>query len=62
MLVNIKRVSSGKRKKCFICGKEQNSLNIARMLNILHVLVCPYARIKCNIVIYKSNVYKTSTN
>ena len=37
-------------------------LNIARMLNILHMPVCPYARIKCNIATYKLNVYKTSTN
>ena len=31
------------------------SLNIARMINILH------AKIMCNIVKYKLNVYKTST-
>ena len=36
-------------------------LNIARMLNILHMPVCPYAKIKCDIVTYNLNAYKTST-
>ena len=36
-------------------------LNIGRMLKILHIPVCSYAKVKCNIVTYKLNVYKTST-
>ena len=36
-------------------------LNIARMLNILHMPVCLYAKIKCDIVTYNLNAYKTST-
>ena len=36
-------------------------LNIARMLNILHMPVWPYAKIKCDIVTYNLNTYKTST-
>ena len=35
-------------------------LNIAHMLNVLHMPVCSYAKIKCDIVIYKLNLYKTS--
>ena len=37
------------------------SLNIARMLNILHMAVWSYAKIKCNTVTYKLNVYKASS-
>ena len=36
-------------------------LNIACMLKILHMPVCSYAKVKCNIVTYKLNVNKTST-
>ena len=39
----------------------ENPLNIACMLNILHLPVCPYAEIKCDIVTYNLNTYKTST-
>ena len=41
--------------------KGDNPLDIARMLNILHMPVCPYAKIKCDIVTYNLNAYKTST-
>ena len=30
-------------------------LNIARMLNILHMPVCPHAKIKCDNVTYNLN-------
>ena len=36
-------------------------LNIAHVLNVLHMPVCLYEKINCDIVIYKLNVYKTST-
>ena len=39
----------------------EHPLNIARMLNIPHMPVCPYAKIKCDIVTYNLNAYKTST-
>ena len=66
MLANIKRVSLGKRKKndTFVENDRfpkigEYPLNITRMLNILHIPVCSYAKIKCNIVTYKLNVYRT---
>ena len=36
-------------------------LNIAHVLNVLHMPVCSYEKINCDIVTYKLNVYKTST-
>ena len=36
-------------------------LSKARMLNILQALVWSYAKIKCNIITCKPNVYKTFT-
>ena len=36
-------------------------LNIAHVLNVLHMPVCSYEKINCDIVIYRLNVYKTST-
>ena len=68
MLANIKRVPFGKRKKkdSYVENDKfpkigEYPLNIARMLNILHMPVCPYAKIKCDIVTYNLNEYKTST-
>ena len=68
MLANIKRVPFGKRKKkdSYVENDKfpkigEYPLNIARMLNILHMPVCPYAKIKCDIVTYNLNAYKTST-
>ena len=37
------------------------SVNTACMLNSLHMPVWSYAKIKCNIVTYKLNIYKTSS-
>ena len=57
MLANIKRVAFGKRKKkdSYVENDKfpkigEYPLNIARMLNILHLPLCPYDKIKCDIV------------
>ena len=64
MLANIKRVCLGKRKEkdSYVENDKfpkigQYPLNIACMLNMLHMPVCLYAKIKCNIVTHKLNVY-----
>ena len=68
MLANIKRVPFGKRKKkdSYVENDKfpkigEYPLNIVRMLNIIHLPVCPYAKIKCDIVTYNLNACKTST-
>ena len=68
MLVNIKRVCLGKRTKndSYVENNKfpkigEYPLNIAQMLNILHMPICPYPKIKCSVVTYKLNVYKMST-
>ena len=66
MLANIKRVSLGKKNGSYVENDKfpkigDYPLNIAHMLNILHMPVCPYAKIKCDIVTYNLNAYKTST-
>ena len=65
MLANIKRVSLGQKNGSYVENNKfpkigDYPLNIARMLNILHMRVCPYAKIKCDIVTDKLNAYKTS--
>ena len=62
MLANIKKVSLGKRKKndSYVENDKfpkigEYPLNIARMLNILHMPVCPHAKIKCDNVTYNLN-------
>ena len=70
------KVYVSKYKKSFLGQKKKNDLyvendkfpkigeyplKIARMVNILHMPVCPYAKIKCDIVTYNLNAYKTST-
>ena len=66
MLANIKRVSLDKKNDSYVENNKflkvgDYPLNIARMLNILHMPVCPYAKVKCDIVTYNLNAYKTST-
>ena len=68
MLANIKRMCLGKRKKkdSYVENDKfpkigEYPLNTARMLNILQMPICSYAKIKCNIVTYKLNVYRTYT-
>ena len=68
MPINIKKVCLGKgeKKDSYVENNKfpkigEYPLNIARMLNSLHMPVCPYAKIKCNIVTYKLNTYKTSS-
>ena len=66
MLVNIKRVSLGKKNCSYVENnkfpkKGDYPLNIARVLNILDMPVCPYQKIKCDIATYNLNAYKTST-
>ena len=57
MLANIKRVPFGNRKKndSYVENDKfpkigEYPLNIARMLNILHLPLCPCYKIKCDIV------------
>ena len=66
MLANIKRVSLGKKIGSYVESDKfpkigDCPLNIARVVNILHMPVFPYAKIKCDIVTYNLNAYKTST-
>ena len=65
MLINIKRLCLSKAKKMIHMWKfpnlEEYPLNIDCMLHILHMPVCLHEKVKCNIVAYKLNVYKTST-
>ena len=66
MLANIKRVSLRKKNGSYVENDKFQKigdypLNIARMLNILHMPVCLYAKIKCDIVTYNLNAYKKST-
>ena len=66
MLVNIKRVSLGKTNCSYVENNKfpkvgDYPLNIARVLNILHMPVCPYPKIKFDIATYNLNAYKTST-
>ena len=66
MLANIKRVYLGKKNGSYVENDKfpkmwDYPLNIARMLNILHMPTCTYAKIKCDIVTYNLNAYKTST-
>ena len=66
MLANIKRVYLGKKNGSYVENDKfpkmgDYPLNIARMLNILHMPICTYAKIKCDIVTYNLNAYKTST-
>ena len=66
MLVNIKRVSLGKKNSSSVENNKfpkvgDYPLNIARVLNILDMPVYPYPKIKCDIATYNLNAYKTST-
>ena len=66
MLVNIKRVSLGKKNGSSVENNKfpkigDYPLNIASVLNILDMPVYPYPKIKCDIATYNLNAYKTST-